>query len=246
MKKEYSFILIAYIAMQLLGFVGLKVITAINIAIGMETVQAQMLAIPIWLVGSFTITLIITLFFLRSEINDYFSNRLNRDSTNLTTLIFWSIGGVFLALFSQSFAIQIELMLGIKPGSDNTAAIINIIQAFPVVIIVTSVVGPILEEIVFRKIIFGTLYKRLNFFLAALISSIIFAVAHNDLEHTLLYTAMGLVFAFLYVKTKRIIVPIISHVAMNTIVVLVQSIYYDDLQELIKQFESIQFIFGGL
>ncbi len=45
---------------------------------------------------------------------------------------------------------------------------------------------------------------------------------HLDFLHILVYTAMGFVFAFLYVQTKRIIVPIIVHAGMNTLVVVAQ------------------------
>ena len=128
----------------------------------------------------------------------------------------------FPCLFAQSVAATIELALGIELGSENTQQIVGLIQLSPLVIIITSIIGPILEEIVFRKILFGTLYKRLNFFLSGLISSLIFSIAHGEPEHLILYGAMGFTFAFLYVKTKRILVPISAHVAMNTIVVLLQ------------------------
>jgi membrane protease YdiL (CAAX protease family) len=130
-------------------------------------------------------------------------------------------------------------------GSENTQQILNIIESFPLAILVSSVIGPILEEIVFRKIIFGTLHKRFNFFLSALISSVIFALAHMEPHHILLYSAMGFTFAFLYVKTKHILVPIFAHVAMNTLVVVVQSVYRDEITELMRKAETIQNFIGG-
>ena len=147
-----------------------------------------------------------------------------RDAHALPPLesIFWGIVGIFLALFAQSAAASIEYALGIEMGSENTEQIVGLIKTTPLIIFVTSIIGPILEEIVFRKVIFGSLYKRLNFFFAGLISSLIFSIAHGEPEHLILYGAMGFTFAFLYVKTKRILVPIFTHVAMNTIVVVIQ------------------------
>ena len=111
---------------------------------------------------------------------------------------------------------------------------------------VVSIIGPILEEIVFRKILFGTLYKKFNFFIAAIISSLVFAAIHFDFTHLLVYTAMGLVFAFLYVKTKRIIVPIAAHVAMNTLVAIGQIFMSNEqIQEMIKEAEKMQGFIGG-
>ncbi|MCL6572863.1 MAG: CPBP family intramembrane metalloprotease, partial [Bacillus sp. (in: Bacteria)] len=139
----------------------------------------------------------------------------------------------------------VESLLGVKIGSENTQNILSIIEMFPLAMIVTSIVGPILEEIVFRKIIFGSLHKRFNFFISALISSVIFAAAHMEFQHILLYSAMGFTFAFLYVKTKRILVPIFAHVTMNTMVVLLQSVYKDDIERLGREAEALQNFIGG-
>lgn len=157
----------------------------------------------------------------------------------------WAISGFFLALFAQYFAAIIEHFLGIPAGSNNTKEIIKIINTFPLAVVVTSIAGPILEEIVFRKIIFGTLYKRFNFVISALVSSVIFALAHMEPMHILLYAAMGFTFAFLYVKTKRIIVPIFAHVSMNTLVVLVQSVFRSDLERMMRNAEKVSGFIGG-
>jgi membrane protease YdiL (CAAX protease family) len=159
--------------------------------------------------------------------------------------VIWAIVGIFLALFAQYAAAIIENLLGVEMGSENTKEILTIIEAFPLAIIVTSIIGPILEEIVFRKIIFGSLHNRYNFFISALISSVIFAAAHMEFQHILLYSAMGFTFAFLYVKTKSIFVPIFAHVAMNTLVVLVQSVYKDDIERLQRDAKAVQNFIGG-
>ncbi|MBN6205184.1 CPBP family intramembrane metalloprotease, partial [Ralstonia pickettii] len=89
---------------------------------------------------------------------------------------------------------------------------------------------------------------RINFrchsLLAALLSGLIFGVIHMELSHLLAYTSMGIVFAFLYVKTKRIIVPIIVHAGMNTIVVLAQySLTPEDIQKMQNMLDDLQMIF---
>lgn len=75
--------------------------------------------------------------------------------------ILWAVAGIWLALFSQGIAGMIEqYVFHVNSGSENTKAILNIIKAMPLMIIVSSIVGPILEEIIFRKIIFGVLYEK--------------------------------------------------------------------------------------
>ncbi|AKP48644.1 MULTISPECIES: CPBP family intramembrane glutamic endopeptidase [Bacillus] len=237
MKKEYGYILIAYILMQLSSFIGVPLVYRIGIRAGQDPVFMRQAAPGYWIVISFSITLIIILLILRKARTDALLVRKAPASPGES--IVWAIAGVFLALFAQGIAANIEANLfGVDPGSKNTENILQIIKTFPASMLVSSIFGPILEEIVFRKIIFGSLYKRFSFWIAATISSVIFAMAHMEFEHILLYSAMGFTFAFLYVRTGRILVPIFAHVAMNTLVVVVQLFYRDQLQH-------IQGLIGG-
>src|SRR5690625_6728173 len=79
----------------------------------------------------------------------------------------------------------------------------NIIRMATSFVFIPTIISPILEEIVFRKVIFGAIYKRTNFFIGAAASSLIFALIHGEPKHLLIYASMGFVFAFVYVKTKR-------------------------------------------
>ncbi|MGG1291814.1 CPBP family intramembrane glutamic endopeptidase [Bacillus smithii] len=237
MKKEYGYILIAYILMQLSSFIGVPLVYRIGIRAGQDPFLMRQAAPGYWIVISFSITLIIILLILRKARTDALLVRKAPASPGES--IVWAIAGVFLALFAQGIAANIEANLfGVDPGSKNTENILQIIKTFPASMLVSSIFGPILEEIVFRKIIFGSLYKRFSFWIAATISSVIFAMAHMEFEHILLYSAMGFTFAFLYVRTGRILVPIFAHVAMNTLVVVVQLFYRDQLQH-------IQGLIGG-
>jgi len=242
LKKEYWIILIAYIAMQLSTFVGVPLVLFIADLLGYNPASKaiQFQSGVIWLIVSFILALIICLLLLRKEMR----YPMRADAMSIPSSIGWAIGGVFLSLFAQSFAGIIEQLLGIKPGSENTEQIMRLIDAAPFVILVVSIIGPILEEIVFRKIIFGSLYKRFGFFLSALVSSLIFAVAHMDFVHILLYASMGFTFAFLYVKTKRILVPIFAHVAMNTLVVIMQ-LNYDRIIEWQEKYSGVTQFIGG-
>ncbi|MGG5254751.1 lysostaphin resistance A-like protein [Neobacillus sp. SM06] len=238
MKRDDWTILIVYIAMQFSSFAGIPLTAFILKQLG----QNQRLAVPYWLIISFSIGLAITLFILRKEMR---GTRDNRSGSSLSVSIIWAIFGVFLALFAQSLAANIERLIGVPMGSENTQQILKIIDTLPLTILVSSIFGPILEEIVFRKILFGTLYKRFNFFVSALASSVIFALAHMEPQHVLLYSSMGFTFAYLYIRTKHILVPIFAHVAMNTLVVIIQSAFRNDLEKLIQDAGFVQNFIGG-
>lgn len=158
----------------------------------------------------------------------------------LTTV--WIIGGVVLAYLSQIVAGVINIYVFNNPvESQNTTEIVDMIFNSPWMILVVVLFGPIIEEYVFRRAIFGEIYemipinstaqKVLAFLAAGLISGLIFAVAHADFTHILIYLSMSYVFSFLYVITGRLMVPIFVHVIMNGIVVLLQTVFADFLQE---------------
>jgi uncharacterized protein len=238
LKREYWIILIVYIGMQLSSLFGIPLLMFFFKYVGISL----KLAVPYWLILSFSIALVMVLFILRKEMK---AKTFNERGNSVGSLIGWSIFGVFLAFFAQYIGAIVEHLLGIKQSSENTKDILKIIDEFPLAVIVSSIFGPILEEIVFRKIIFGGLHKRLNFFFSAIISSLIFALAHMDFQHIIIYTAMGFTFAYLYVKTKHIIVPMFAHVVMNTTVVIVQSALKDDIEKVLRDAKTIQNFIGG-
>lgn len=198
--------------------------------------------LAIWTVISFSVGLTIVILLLLPEIKERHQTigRVSR-----LRAAGWTIYGIFLAFFAQIIAAQIEMMLGIEMGSENTEALIEIAKVTPIFMVVTSVAGPIFEEIIFRQIIFGSLYKQFNFWIAAISSSLIFAAVHLDFSHLIIYTAMGIVFSYLYVKTKRILVPIIAHVTINTFVVSIRILFAEHLEKLGQQLDQIQSIIGG-
>jgi membrane protease YdiL (CAAX protease family) len=232
LERRHWYVVITYIIMQFSSILGVPLLVKLGI-------EAREVAVAYWLIFSFFAGLVVILLFLRQDM----MVRHQEERSTISMAIFWSFFGVFLALFAQGIAATIEnRVFGIEYGSENTQFLVEIAMTTPLFIVVTSVIGPILEEIIFRKILFGTLYKRFNFFIAALLSSVIFAMVHMDFTHLLIYSAMGFTFAFLYVKTNRIIVPIIAHVAMNTLVVLIQVVFKDEIEKYQEQVESMQAI----
>ncbi len=190
------------------------------------------------MVLSFILGVLVVLWLMRPDMKQGVNER---EASPTSEIILWSILGVFMAFFAQAIAGMIQTeFLGIQQNSENTEMIMDITRATPLFMIVPMFAAPILEEIIFRKIIFGRLYTRTNFLIAALLSAFIFAIIHGEPQHILVYGSMGLVFAYLYVKTKRILVPIFVHMAMNSIVVIAQ--YNIDPAELERQLKELQTI----
>ncbi|EPZ38631.1 metal-dependent membrane protease [Anoxybacillus ayderensis] len=243
MKKQYWYVIITYIAMQLSSLIGVPLLAHSGFVDTSNKEIALSIASGYWAVISFSIAFLFVLYFMREDMKYSY----DRHQASIGTSIFWGIGGFFLALFAQGIAANIEMhVFGVEMGSENTRRIVEMVKLTPALMLVTSIVGPILEEIIFRKIIFGTLYQKYNFFLSATVSSLLFAVVHLEFEHLLLYATMGFVFAFLYVKTKRILVPIAAHVLMNTFVVVIQTLFAEEIEKIMREAEQMQFVIWRL
>ena len=135
-------------------------------------------------------------------------------------ILLWGVLGVFIALFAQNIANFIEVQyLGSGTESVNTQMLVEFVRSYPIFIVIIGVAGPIMEEFVFRKAIFGMLIEKTGGIGAAVISSLLFAFIHFD-GFLLVYSAMGFVFSWLYFKTKNIWTPILAHSLMNIIAVL--------------------------
>lgn len=159
--------------------------------------------------------------------------------SSLPAAIGWGVLGFLLLIIGQSIAAMIEMAIGIDPGSANTQTLVRIAEVVPYAIIAVVLFGPILEELVFRRVVFGSLNQTMNFWIATAISALVFALVHLEFTHLLLYFTTGLILAALYQRTKRIITPIIAHILLNGYVMLIQ-LNMDKIETFIKQMENLQ------
>ena len=102
--------------------------------------------------------------------------------------------------------------------------------------------APVLEEIIFRRVIFGSLIQKYNFWISAIVSGVVFSAIHLEFEHLLLYAVCGLIFAFLYYKTKSIWTSIIAHMLLNGSVTLIQ-FYYEPIKDFLDKYSKPLLIF---
>lgn len=143
-----------------------------------------------------------------------------RKGNTFLLTIFWGIIGIFLAIFLQTIIMQIEQFFGQPIESQNTQNIINLVLRQPLFALAAMVGGPIMEEFVFRRALVGLFDSFSYTWFGIVISSAIFAFVHQD-GHLLLYFFLGFFFSLLYKKTGKIWTSMISHVGMNSLVVIV-------------------------
>lgn len=78
------------------------------------------------------------------------------------------------------------------------------------------VIGPIMEELVFRKLIIDRT-GRYGLTLSAVLSSVTFGLFHGNLQQFFYAFAVGMFFAFIYIRTENIRTTILLHMTLNLI-----------------------------
>jgi len=79
------------------------------------------------------------------------------------------------------------------------------------------VLAPLAEELFFRQQLFGRIRRGGGPLAAYLVSALIFAVFHNNLQGLVVYVWLGLVFASAYARTGRIAAAIAVHFGNNAV-----------------------------
>lgn len=97
----------------------------------------------------------------------------------------------------------------------------DMLQTYPLMPFYAIMIAPIAEEIVYRKIIFKFLHKHMNFWLAAGLSSLLFALGHFSLNRFTGYFLTGMIFCNYYKKCRTIVPIMAAHCAINFISLLV-------------------------
>ena len=243
MRKAFSlFIILTFIVVQV-------AVIPVGIVIGLmyqDLTQAELVEkIMPYQFGAFVLGAIAVIILGNTHKDKNIFERSEKKSPLYATVL-WIIGGTFLAYTSQIVAGLINVyLLGNPVESQNTEGIIDMVLGAPYMVILVVVLGPIIEEYVFRRAIFAELYelmakmnKVVAFLLAGLISGVVFALAHWDFTHIIIYLAMSYTFSFVYLMTKRLIVPIMVHMLMNGIVVLLQVVLKDHI-EAIEKLQSV-------
>lgn len=114
-------------------------------------------------------------------------------------------------------------MLGIEPSINPAVGMfINLKNNFFIflLIIETAILAPIVEEILFRGIIYKVMRKKYSFFISSIFVSLIFATLHRLPTTILPLFVISFSLCYLYEKTKSIYTPILFHSIHNCLTIV--------------------------
>lgn len=151
------------------------------------------------------IALIVAIIFIPLLINDY--KKYKKETNNKINYFYLTILGIILSLIYNVFAYYLNFVLktSLFDNSNNIA----------ITLLSTGILGPIIEELMFRGIIYNELKSKYSNMKSILITTIFFAVIHINIIQILYALIIGFILIFVYEKYNNIKAPIILHMASN-------------------------------
>lgn len=130
------------------------------------------------------------------------------------------IGFVVLTVVKYIGGIILLLENGLGANTENQAALEQLGMSPLLLIVLTVIAAPIVEETVMRGLILGRTFN--NSYLGVILSSLLFGSLHmpTDIGSWIIYGGMGLVLAVVYHKTQKLEYTIAIHFINNALGVL--------------------------
>ena len=102
------------------------------------------------------------------------------------------------------------------PFNNHTNALSELMMnsGFPMRVLTVAILAPIFEELIFRKILIDRMSK-FGEFAAILTSGLMFGLFHGNFSQFFYTAAFGSLWAFIYVRTGKVIYTIICHMVIN-------------------------------
>ncbi len=150
-----------------------------------------------------------------------------------------SVGGVLVYMVFSAFLLGILNYLGITiPGLYGEQMVMTMLQwisldvryDYVLLILLAVVIGPLVEELLFRWFVTDTLAKHLGWS-GIIIASILFATAHMERGVVLNLTILALFLSYIYRKTGSMRYSLLFHMGINglAVVALILTKFYPEL-----------------
>lgn len=124
----------------------------------------------------------------------------------------------YIPVMAISIALSLNMFIIIINNIFNIENVLN--NNILVMTLLSGIIGPIIEEILFRGIVFEELKKFNSSYKSVILCTIIFAIFHNTFIQMIYAFIIGLIILKLYIKTNNFLVCIIFHICANTVISL--------------------------
>jgi membrane protease YdiL (CAAX protease family) len=133
---------------------------------------------------------------------------------------------VFGALGTMALSVAVS-QVGLQPeGMKQVLDIVRDLHQLALSLLLLAVLAPLVEELVFRGLLYGWLAGRWGKNVGWIVSSLAFAAAHTEPAHIILVFPLGLLFGWLRKRTDSLLPSLVAHIANNGLA-LVAAAYLD-------------------
>ena len=163
--------------------------------------------------GFFFVTLFLFVYFLRNKNYSFFNYNISFKWFFISFILF-----LLVVIVGGKLSEILSIFLNIKSDSISKELLsdnlwLNILQFK----ILTSLLIPITEELIFRGLIFKFIRQYRGFIFSAIISSLVFSVLHFNIAIIPFIFLLGFVNSFMFEKTNSLFYPIIIHILVNSL-----------------------------
>jgi membrane protease YdiL (CAAX protease family) len=127
---------------------------------------------------------------------------------NWKYVVFGALGTMVLSVGVSQFGLQPQ-------GMKQVFEIVHDLGQLGMSLLLLAVLAPLVEELVFRGLLYGWLAGRWGKRVGWIASSLAFAIAHTEPAHIILVLPLGLLFGWLRQRTDSLLPSIVAHIANN-------------------------------
>lgn len=144
------------------------------------------------------------------------SESLEKDSLSITKLLKYIAVSITLMWIGNIIGLIITTLISFSTSIDVSNPVQELINSSGLWInlLLISIIGPIFEEFFFRKLLIDRTIKY-GAKISILLSALMFGLFHGNLSQFFYAFLMGGFFAYVYIKTGKLIYPILLHMSVN-------------------------------
>ena len=179
---------------------GFEIVNNINFRLVISSICNYILPFPI-------------LLFLMKKLE---SEKLEKESLSITSFLLYFCISFTLMIIGNLIGIGVTSLIGTAIQSDIANPIQTLINSSDILLnlIIISIIRPIFEELFFRKLLIDRTIKY-GAKISIILSATLFGLMHGNLNQFFYAFLLGGFFSYTYIKTGKIIYPIILHICLN-------------------------------
>lgn len=129
----------------------------------------------------------------------------------VATFVFWIVTIPFIMILFPNVDIA-ESQNIFQMGMPLSAQVLLVIYAV--------IIGPFVEEIVFRGVVYPAVSRRFNIYAGIIVNTVIWSALHFQANVIIFTMIFGIILSYLYLKTKSLWPSYLTHVCKNLMAVI--------------------------